>query len=333
MAFRGGVTVQQDVPMDFRFQSFRAFPKLRFQVWVRRLHLYAGLAMLPWLLFFGFSGLLFNHPGLGEQVEGTRVGPDQLHDAGIAAWPPAVVAQRVIGNLNQSAELAGLVPLELDRERASEWVGFTVLSAPFERGRHTLLLDMQQTRGVIITRRLPGEPRGEAFPRTHVELPDHTTKAVEGKLEGLLESQGMPALSALRAHPKLAPQLRLVARDAAGISWNLSYDARTGEVSGRRSDSFPSLGMSQLLGMLHTTHHFPLRVGALWFWALFEDLLGLSMVLWAVTGMIMWWQVKRTRLWGAASLVAALALAGWVMTGTLHHVTFDDVRPQLGPGE
>ena len=30
--------------------------------WVRRTHMYTGLVLLPWVLMFGASGVLFNHP-------------------------------------------------------------------------------------------------------------------------------------------------------------------------------------------------------------------------------------------------------------------------------
>src|SRR5262245_33925407 len=31
--------------------------------WVRRIHLYSGLFMFPWVMLYGITALLFNHPG------------------------------------------------------------------------------------------------------------------------------------------------------------------------------------------------------------------------------------------------------------------------------
>jgi hypothetical protein len=76
-----------------------------------------------------------------------------------------------------------------------------------------------------------------------------------------------------------------------------------------------------------------MRVGPLWLWALFEDLLGLTMVFWAASGMLMWWKIKPTRVIGALSFCVALGMAALVMTGTLEHLLFGDVRAPLGPGE
>ena len=71
---------------------------------VRRVHMYAGLLLLPWLLFFGISGLSFNHPNVGEDVRGQRLGPAELEQmTGLTPWPAAKVAQAVVAQLNQAA--------------------------------------------------------------------------------------------------------------------------------------------------------------------------------------------------------------------------------------
>ena len=40
---------------------------------VRRVHMYTGLLMFPWVLLFGLSGMLFNHPNFGESGSGERL--------------------------------------------------------------------------------------------------------------------------------------------------------------------------------------------------------------------------------------------------------------------
>jgi len=91
--------------------------------------------------------------------------------------------------------------------------------------------------------------------------------------------------------------------------------------------------VSQLFAALHMTHHFPMGVGARWFWALFQDLLGVAMVFWGLSGLIMWWQLKATRVIGAISLLSALAIAGVVAYGTANDLLFGDVAQKLGPGD
>lgn len=296
----------------------------------RRVHMFAGLLLMPWVLFFGVSGVLFNHPGLGESMRAQRVAPDELRAMGVnAPWKPDVAAREIVRALNAR----GGRYYELDESFEPHLAGFTLLSAPAPDGRYALLLDMARGGGVLVTRTRRQRPDDAVLAEVPLDLPELTTAALETKLRGLIARHQLPRVEELKAHPKIAPELRLRVRDADGTRWNLRYDTRTGSVSGRRSDAFPALGASQILASMHTTHHFPLRVGPLWFWALFEDLLGVTMVIWAISGLVMWWQIKRTRLAGVLSIAAALGLAAAVMLGTLSELTFSDVKEQLGPGD
>ena len=296
----------------------------------RRVHMFAGLLLLPWVLFFGISGVLFNHPGIGESVRAQRVAPDELRALGVKApWKADAAAAQIVQALNAR----GAGNYELDASFAPRLTGFTLLSAPAPDGRYALLLDMTRAGGVLVTRRRRERPDDAAFAEVALDLPELTTGALESKLEGLIARHKLPQIEALKAHPTIAPELRLRVRDQSGTQWNLRYDTRTGNVSGRRRDAFPALGVSQILASMHTTHHFPLRVGPLWFWALFEDLLGVTMVIWAISGLVMWWQIKRTRLAGVLSIALAFGIAAAVMLGTLSELTFSDVKEQLGPGD
>jgi hypothetical protein len=297
---------------------------------IRRVHMFAGLVMLPWLLFFGVSGLLFNHPGLGAEVRAQRVSPTELRALGVAGpWEPRQAAERVLAALNAQ----GGERYALDPEFVPRLSGFTLLSAPAPEGRYVLLLDMTQAGGVLVRRTQRERTQDADFAPTPLALPELTTAHLETKLGGLLSRHHLPQIEPLKAHPKIAPELLLRAHDSQGTRWNLQYDTRSGTLSGRRSDAFPSLGVAQILASMHTAHHFPLRVGALWFWALFEDLLGLTMVIWALSGLVMWWQVKRTRLAGVLSIAAALGIAAVVMGGALSELHFGAVKEQLGPGD
>lgn len=297
---------------------------------IRRIHLFAGLVMLPWVLFFGISGLLFNHPGIGEQVQAQRVSQAELTALGVSApWEPRAAAARVLSALNAQ----GVERYTLDPEFEPRLSGFTLLSAPAPDGRYVLLLDMARAGGVLVHKAQRERAPDSRFTPVTLALPGLSTLDLESKLVPLLQRHRLPGSEALKAHEKIAPVLTLRAHDQAGTPWNLSYDTRSGTLSGRRSDAFPRLGVAQILASMHTAHHFPLRVGPLWFWALFEDLLGLTMVVWALSGLVMWWQVKRTRLAGIVSLAAALGIAALVMGGALSELHFGDVREQLGPGD
>ena len=296
---------------------------------VRRVHMYAGIVMLPWIFFFGVSGVLFNHPNIGAELRASRVSNAQLSERSLAAWQPQRAAESVVAALNQKLGSR----YRLDGESAAELSGFTLLTAPAPEGRYTLLLDMQRLSGVLVSRARRERAAGSSFPETQLSLPALSTLDVQRKVEGLIAQHGLPAVEELKANPKVAPEVRFRARDERGVLWNLSFDTGTQRLGGRRADAFPSLGAAQVLAAMHTTHHFPLRFGPLFMWALFEDLLGLTMVIWAVSGLVMWWQMKRTRLVGGVVLSLALGVAAWTMLGTLHALNFGDVKEQLGPGD
>lgn len=292
--------------------------------------MFAGLMLLPWLFVFGLSGVLFNHPNVGEEVHGRALTEAELGSR-LSRWEPTGIARELVEQLNARSDRAP--HYVLDATRPAELTGFTALAAPARDGQHLLLLDMEEPAGLLITRKARPLRDEERFERTNIVLPSHSTKEIERRLAGLLKARGIAALTELRAHPKIAPELRFRVRDDDGKSWNVSYDLGSGALSGRSTDAWPDIGFAQLLTQLHTTHHFPMRVGALWFWALFQDLLGIAMVVWALSGLLMWWQMKPTRRYGLISIGLALLVAGCVIGGTAAHLTFGDVRQQIGPGQ
>ena len=233
--------------------------------------MYLGLFLLPWLLFFGISGIFFNHPSWGEDVRGSRVGSEDIAALGdLGPWDPDKAASKVVQALNQQRNEAA--QLRLDPDYEGHFEGFTVLQAKSPDGAYSLIWDVEEARGVLVERRARTRVDADVFPTAEVKLPEFGVERVEAGVTGLLESRRLPAASELRLHPRIAPELRFRATDAEGQSWNLTFNPRSGEVHGRKTDAFPNLGVGQIFAMLHTTHHFPLRVGPLWFWALFEDL-------------------------------------------------------------
>jgi hypothetical protein len=211
--------------------------------------------------------------------------------------------------------------------------GLLILKAPAPNGQHVLLFNPERAVGIVATRSARPEGEPAPFATDHLELPQYSFDGLERKLSELLAKTGTPSASPLKGDPKLSPTLELRLRDPRGELWNVSYAVGTGQVSGRRADQPPSLGVSQLFSMLHTTHHFPMGLHARWFWALFQDVLAVAMVFWGLSGLIMWWQLKATRVVGTISLISALGIAGVVAYGTASELLFGDVAQKLGPGD
>lgn len=296
---------------------------------VRRIHLYAGLLMFPWLLFFGISGMSFNHPNVGEHVEASPLPAAVVREhVGLEPWDPRQVAASIVARMNE----AGSDRYILDDDFAPSIEGVVVLGAPAPDGRYMVLLDPNTASGVLVHRHARPSDGAAPFAQAGGELGPYSTGAIEAGAHDLVAAQGREQLAQLRAHPKIAPESRFRVRDESGEAWNVIGNLGTGEISGRRAEHQPNLGITQFLGALHTTHHYTAEMGPLWWWAFFEDVLGLTMVLWSLTGLWMWWQMKPTRVIGATGVAVALLLAAWAMQGTASHLMFGDVAAVTGPG-
>ncbi len=296
---------------------------------VRRVHMYTGLFFFPWAMLFGLSGVLFNHPNAFEDVRGRRVATTELQEVtGLSPWQPGQIAERVVRELNRR----GGERYELSTDYESELSGVSVFSAKAEQGRHVVLLEMQNATAIVATRSARPEPPPVPFAGARVVLPEVSLSHLQEKLGPLLASRNLSSQGELTAHPRISQQLRFRMLGADGTAYNTIYDLRTGALSGRRTDTWPSLGLSQYLGKLHTAHHFPARPGWMTVWAAMEDLLGLTLLAWGASGLVMWWQMRPTRRWGSLCVVATLAFVALAVWGTSSQLLFGPVAQALGPG-
>jgi hypothetical protein len=292
--------------------------------------MYVGLLLAPWLVFFGGSGLLFNHPNWGEQVSSRGLPAPRLKElTGFVPWQPQQLAERVVAGLNEHDSSRGY---RVSPSFASRYSGTVVMKAPTDDGLHLLLLDPARGLGILAHRKARPAGAPAPFAGEQVTLPEYSLSALNEQFRELLATQGERASGPLVADAELAPRLELRLDDREGQAWNVTYDLANGTVAGRLAAERPPIGVSQLFAMLHTTHHFTFAVQARWFWALFEDLLGAAMAFWGVSGLVMWWQLKPTRIIGLVALALALGVAGFVFVGTARDALFGDVPQALGPG-
>lgn len=169
-------------------------------------------------------------------------------------------------------------------------------------------------------RRGPGGGDGPAAPFATMGL------TVEGlalgpireALPGVLAKIGLasPEVSEVRLAP-LSFQM-----EAEGKPWLVTYNALNGAVSGREvgdAASQAELTTRRFLLRLHLIHGYPSEFGQRWIWAFIVDCTAFLMVFWAVSGIIMWWQIKRTRRIGATALAFSTAAAVWIGVGMHNH--------------
>jgi hypothetical protein len=289
---------------------------------VRKIHMYVGLVLFPWVVFFGLTGMLFNHPGVGEQTSGRPLPKAELEAAGIHAVAPAAVAESIAAALRAQGK-----SFRLDPSYDSGFHGTTGVASSAPGVKLLTIVDLERGRGVVLTR--PDHATADAPFAGELPLEQVQLETLPATVTGLLAGKGITSSEPYLA---MAQVLRFRLLDDAGRPWNATYDLGSGRLDGRPTDSPPPLSLHDLLGAMHKTHHFPARVGPTLFWVLFADLTALALVIWALTGIVMWVQIKKSRALGVVAVSVGVLLATVIMLWTDAELRFGHVRPSE-PGD
>ena len=275
---------------------------------VRRVHLFAGLFMTPWVFLYGVTGFLFNHPEAFPDREVRAAGRAEVAGTPLEGFPTAPeLADRVVATLN---ERAGTPTYRLaDRDDAAYTRALFV--AATGRGReHSVRFDPDTGASFIRSTRAAPGGAGSWPGGASLALADPPRDRLVRGVPALLARLGFDAdAAALRNPPDL-----LCTVEEGGRRWRVAYNLQTGATSARPADD-PGARLSTRLFLtrMHLAYTYPSRVDARWFWAIAVDAMFVSMVFWGLSGLLMWWQMKKLRGWGvvllALSAAAATALA------------------------
>ncbi|RLS54751.1 MAG: hypothetical protein DWH91_10940 [Planctomycetota bacterium] len=299
--------------------------------WVRRLHLYLGLFLFPWAVLYGFTGFLFNHPPILNELPMSSF--DHTAWAGTPMAEPTDlrdVAQRVVEQLQlRSASPAELQWVESEPVRYAGEFAFGKVES--ESGEISLLLDVHGTGGTIRQARpkptnassaisAPWEivpiPAGQPASFEKLELPGVLSVKLQASLPELMSS-----LKLSGKNPTLTsvPDLLFVV-ESGGRRWQVAYNGLKGTVTGKPLEIPEPLPWRNFLLRLHTTHVYPFSFASVkWLWVLGADAIALVLIYWGGSGLLMWWQIKSTRRWGLAVLVVS-ALVATALAGEMHAV-------------
>ena len=281
--------------------------------WVRRTHLFLGLFLLPWVLLYGVSGFLFNHPTAFPDQPTRTFGPDEVRGTPLEGLPtPAELAGEVVDALNDKGCSYRLVRPEdaaFSRSRVT-------VQARGAGGEHGVVVELEDGSGIVRSKPLgekepPAPFAAKSGVSTATSLPDRLQKGTPVVLNRI----GLDADEATVPGP--LPDLTFF-MEADGQVWKVTYQPQRGGVSGRPADAAgQGLSTRRFLTQLHLARGYPAGVGARWFWAVAVDAMAFVMVFWAVSGLFMWWQIKAVRAWGAVVLAVSAAVAG-VMAFGMH---------------
>jgi hypothetical protein len=294
----------------------RAAPRRRpwhkaFLQLLRRVHLYAGLLMLPWAVLYGITGFLFNHPWAFPDRTKIPFAEAELHDTPLATLPAAAeVAQQAVAALNAQ----GKGDYHLVQPETTRFEGGFVATARAADGKHyTVVLESGNTSGYAMLR-----PERRDKDAAAPSVPFAGTLKLEQPLARPVE-QGLPAvLEKVGLEGAAVTEVRVPAvsfwMEGDGKLWRVTYNASTSRVSGKAADDPPApaeLSTRQFLLRLHLAHGYPSDVNSRWVWAIIVDIMAVVMVFWGCSGLLMWWQIKSTRWLGLLVVIVSAVAAAW----------------------
>lgn len=285
---------------------------------LRRLHLYSGLLLAPWVLLYGVTAFLFNHPGAFNDRPSTVLEPAAA--AAVLEPLPAAedLARELVDRINRG---------DKDRAGGPGDQLYRLIEPETIRYRGDVLLVSRSEDQELSLRAFPGGRaflreralnRGGAAPFARKKL-----EAVPG-LEQKLKDGAAPTLAApaeAKVQLRRAPRLEFRLTDGAR-RWRASYRLDKKDLSAEliEEGSGEAFDLRRFLLRLHLSHAYPAEANARWAWAVIVDLMAFAMVFWALSGILMWIQMKKVRLWGLIfTLISAAAAIGsvWGMAAFL----------------
>lgn len=307
--------------------------------WIRRLHMYVGLFLLPWALMYGVTAFLFNHPTAFSDAPMTYFGRDAVLGTGLESLPdPAEMAGQVIEELN-ARQKPGLSYKLVNPSQAKFSREFAFANVKHDTGTSSILIDVVNGGGTIRanTDKPPQETPTPPFVRarrTRAAAPPGPDKLKQNNLnekddgpiilENPLQQRIKNAIPTILERTSTPPGAVTVTSvpdlvfqiEADGRGWTATYNPMTGNITGKPAESAGvPLAARQFLLRLHTAHGYPGTQDVRWYWAFVVDAVAAVFVFWGLSGILMWWQLKAARGLGLVLLILGLLTAGGMTLG------------------
>jgi hypothetical protein len=292
---------------------------------VRRVHLYSGIFMFPFVLLYGFTGWFFNHPRMftGDRV--TAFAPADVSSETLGNMPTAhETAQSIVDEMNLESFLVGGPEIKLTDDRSPRYSGYLAYTVSADDATHDVRINPVTGKGQVRTNYVEAvdataEPKPNPLAEIRrIELPSNAAAKIQDDMPKIL--------SDLRLSPGEAFSGRrsaslVFSAEADGVLCIVTCDLASGTISSIRDDDRPPLETKSFLQRLHLARMYSPDFDIRWVWALLVDAMFVSMVFWGLSGLMMWWQVKRTRVLGAGVLVASIVFTAVLAIGMHDNLT------------
>jgi hypothetical protein len=280
---------------------------------MRRAHLFAGLFLVPWVLLYGVTGFLFNHPEAFPDREVRTAGRTELVGTDLEGFPTAPqLAESVVLALNSASGTSDFRLIDRDDAVYSRPLFVTATGHGRE---HSVRFD-PDTGAAFIRSTTASEPvrkPGDRWPGGSGLTLEHAPRdRLARGVPALLARLGIEAdATVIRNPPELICDVAV-----RNQRWRVAYNLQSGALSALpQRDALQRLSTRRFLTGLHLSFSYPARVDARWWWAVAVDAMSMAMVFWGVSGLCMWWQLKRLRIWGLATLIVSGVAATLLAAG------------------
>ncbi len=316
--------------------------------WIRRTHLYFGIFLFPWAVMYGVTGFLFNHPLAFSDLKARSFSQSDWSGTDLAKPLSAVeIATDVVEALKKRSPDAANYKL-VDPDQAAFVQEIVSASVKSEGLQTTLFFDVLGRGGSIHFSPTKDSSSSEKPPfaigvssatgSSGTKKKNNSAEAGSQDVEKLMleyplaerYKQAIPILLTKLGYatgevkvgfiPDLSFHL-----EADGKKWVARYNVLQGSLSGRPIETDPPgerLSVRRFLTKLHKTHAYTYSIGSQWLWAVFVDLMSGVMLFWGVSGLLMWWQIKRTRSAGLLLMIASVVIAGVLTVGMWQALSF-----------
>lgn len=279
---------------------------------LRRLHLYSGLFLVPFVLLYGATGYLFNHPSAFADEQHQSVGAGLLVEAGARPTDPATLAGDVVEALNRlGSDVYSVV------EGSPQYRGRYVFRRRHDDAVYSLILPPDLTRAELVLQRRPAST-ADAEPRPDRTVARESAREQLDRVRATAERVfDLLGLEGRGASVRSAPDVDFALRANDGRQLTASLDLRAGalDVKDSGGDARADLSTRRFLTRLHKSHTYPAELGPRWWWSLMVDVTAVTMLVWGLTGLVMWWQIRTLRRIGLSVLALSALWTAYLAVG------------------
>jgi hypothetical protein len=311
--------------------------------WIRRGHLYFGLFLFPWAVLYGVTAFLFNHPTAFSDQKVMSFNRSHYSNGAqdVGLETPSELSADLVAKLNAAQKPSTPYQIGTGESRFTREFAF----ATFKSGKnnYNLLLDLNNGSGTIREQATPRQTEEREPPvrapfaiGDSLEPPGRRSVAGDrvangrpgGRRGGGQQATGIETVLKSQVEsviPKICKSMGLECNEmvitsipelslpikAGDEEWLASYNPLSGFVSGRKAgeEVKTEITWRRFLLRLHTAHGYPSSGWVRWFWAVIVDVMAGVMCFWGFSGILMWWQIKSTRVVGILTVILGFAAA------------------------